>query len=231
MIPLNDGAPGRGLAANGEMRQQHVGRPYPSPTCLRMLNRVIRRIHLYLGLGLSPWILMYAVSTIVMNHREHLGGEGPAPSGWSVERELTYPGTFSEGLAPRVVAGEILEAVDLAGAFTASRRRDGVLVIQRNDLLTPRRVTYTPADGRVVIERSEFRTNGMLERFHRRRGYDTGYALDTAWAVTVDLVVLAIVGWVVTGLWMAWQIKPVRRISVVCGVAGAALFAFFLVTI
>ena len=30
---------------------------------------IIRRIHLYLALFLTPWMLMYAISTVVMNHR------------------------------------------------------------------------------------------------------------------------------------------------------------------
>jgi hypothetical protein len=197
-----------------------------------MVTKVLRRIHLYLGLILSPWILMYAVSTIAMNHREHLGSShGAPPPEWTVEREVTYPGTFSEGTAPRIMARQILEEVDHAGAFSATRRRDGALVIQRNDLTTPRRLTYTPQDGRVVIERTEFRAQALLERFHRRRGYDTGFALDTAWAVTVDLVVVAIVGWALTGIWMAWQMKSTRRLSLVCALSGAALFAFFITTI
>ena len=54
----------------------------------------------------------------------------------------------------------------------------------RNDLTTPRRITFTPADRRVVIEKMEPRPNAFLERFHRRRGYATGYAVDTIWAVT-----------------------------------------------
>jgi hypothetical protein len=32
--------------------------------------QLVRRVHMYLGLFLAPWMFMYAVSTLVMNHRE-----------------------------------------------------------------------------------------------------------------------------------------------------------------
>jgi len=34
-----------------------------------MFSTVVRRTHMYLGLFLFPWVLMYSVSTLVMNHR------------------------------------------------------------------------------------------------------------------------------------------------------------------
>ena len=34
-----------------------------------MFSRFVRRTHMYLGLALFPWMLMYALSTLVMNHR------------------------------------------------------------------------------------------------------------------------------------------------------------------
>ena len=42
-----------------------------------------------------------------------------------------------------------------------------------------------------IIERMAARPNALLERFHRRRGYATGYRLDTAWAISVDLAIAA----------------------------------------
>jgi hypothetical protein len=51
---------------------------------------------MYAGLFLMPWILMYAVSTIVMNHRAafrvHYGGSLVR---WVKEDERTYSGQFA----------------------------------------------------------------------------------------------------------------------------------------
>lgn len=71
----------------------------------------------------------------------------------------------------------------------------------------------------------------MLERFHRRRGYATGYALDTAWAVSVDLVIIAMVFWVVSGLWMWWEMTATRRSGAGALAVGVGLFTFYLATL
>ncbi len=76
-----------------------------------------------------------------------------------------------------------------------------------------------------------FRSNAFLERFHRRRGFATGYGLDTAWAVAVDLAIVAMVFWVLSGLWMWWEMKATWRLGTAAVAAGAGPFAFFLVMI
>ena len=71
----------------------------------------------------------------------------------------------------------------------------------------------------------------MLERYHRRRGYATGYGVDTAWAISVDLVIIAMVFWVLSGLWMWWEMKVTRIAGALAVLTGSALFAIFLATI
>ena len=101
-------------------------------------------------------------------------------------------------------------------------------MINRNDLLTPRRLTYFPADRHLLIEKMPHRPNAVLERFHRRRGYATGYRLDTVWAVSVDLVIIAMVFWVISGLWMWWEMTATRRLGLSALLGGAGLFALYL---
>ena len=74
---------------------------------------------------------------------------------------------------------------------------DGRLTISRLDLVTPRRVIYTAADRKLLIERVEFHSGALLSRFHRRRGYQQAYAPDRLMAVSVDAVV------VLAGMWLA----------------------------
>jgi hypothetical protein len=197
-----------------------------------MFSIVLRRTHMYLALFLSPWMLMYALSTLAMNHREYFiakHGRGPIP--FEKERELTYNGSFDPAAEPRAISRQLLASLDLEGAHAVNRRPDGTIVINRQDLRTPRRVIYTPESNRVVVEKQEPRMNAFLERFHRRRGYSTGYALDTVWAVSVDAVIAAMVVWVLSGLWMWWEMKSTRPLGAVAMLGGMAVFAFYLVTI
>jgi hypothetical protein len=193
---------------------------------------LIRRTHMYAALFLFPWLLMYALSTAVMNHRASFAGSAPggAPA-YEKERELTYDGIFPDNAELRAISQQILSSLDLDGAHGVTRRKDGAIVITRNDLLTPRRLTYVPATRALTIERLPHRTNVMLERFHRRRGYATGYALDTTWAVTVDLVIAAMIFWALSGLWMWWEMKATRITGALAFATGAGLFAMFILII
>jgi hypothetical protein len=193
-----------------------------------VLSQLVRRVHMYLALFLFPWILMYALSTLVMNHRALLAGR-PRPI--EKERELIYDGIFPEPAAPRTKSRQILASVGLDGSHSVTERPDGAIVITRNDLVTPRRLTYTPADHRLVIERTPFRSGPFLERFHRRRGYATTYRLDTAWAASVDLVIAAMVFWALSGLWMWWEMKATRGLGALALCGGVGLFALFLLTL
>jgi len=187
---------------------------------------------MYLALFLFPWVLMYALSTLVMNHRALFVaryGEGPIP--YEQERRLTYDGVFPEGADLRIISQQILVSVGLDGAHNVSRQKDGAIVINRSDLVTPRRLTYSPADRSLTIERQQPRPNAFLERFHRRRGYATGYRLDTTWAVTVDVFLVTMLFWVASGLWMWWEMKVTRLLGAVAIAGGAALFAFYLMVL
>jgi hypothetical protein len=187
---------------------------------------------MYLALFLFPWVLMYAVSTLVMNHREIFTrkyGTGPLP--FVKERQLVYEGAIPADAEPETIARQILTSTGLDGAHSVTRRKDGTLIVNRNDLITPRRLTYSPADRTLLIERAERRPNAFLERFHRRRGYATGYPLDTIWAVTVDLAIVSMMFWVASGLWMWWEMKVTRTFGAGAFLGGAALFAFYLLTI
>jgi hypothetical protein len=194
-----------------------------------MISKLIRRSHMYLALFLTPWLLMYALSTMAMNHREALlDWYGPVNPPYEKESETTYQATFPPNADPGQMARQILGALGLDGAHTVNRRADGTLVIVRTDLLAQRRITFTPASSKLQVERMPTHPNGLLERFHRRRGYATGYGLDTTWAVTVDLVIVALGAWVLTGLWMWWEMKATRRAGAVAAATGIGLFALFL---
>jgi hypothetical protein len=69
----------------------------------------------------------------------------------------------------------------------------------------------------------------ILRRLHVRKGYQSDYVSDDAWAVGVDLVIVACVFWVLSGLWMWWEMKVTRRWGAVALLSGVGLFLFFLV--
>jgi hypothetical protein len=181
---------------------------------------------MYLALFLAPWMLGYALSTIVMNHR------APRPTVFVTERNEAYPNSFEPGTPPREMAEQILSDLDLAGAFgVQGPGPDGRLTINRQGMLAPRRITYAPSDRRVVVERLELESSGFLNRFHRRRGYQQPYAADLTMAASVDAVIVAMVFWALSGLWMWWEMRATRLWGLACAATGAGIFLFFALTI
>lgn len=182
---------------------------------------------MYLALFLAPWILMYTVSTFVMNHRTWFRGRPPAPPRWERVSEQIYDGQFPEGATPAIQAQQILTSLDLDGAHQAAMR-DGKLVINRNAAVQPVRLTYTPESKQVLVERMAPDSTAFLERMHRRRGFQTPYRVDDVWAITVDFFIAAVIFWALSGLWMWWELKATRKLGAVALASGTGLFAFFL---
>lgn len=188
---------------------------------------------MYLALFLTPWVLIYAVSTMAMNHRELFkklyGGNPPQ---FVKENEQIYPGSFSADATPKQAAAQILRTLNREGTFSVQGRLDGErLTIVRQDPITPRRIIYTPKDSKLVIEKQVFRTPAFLERMHRRSGFRHDYVVDDLWAWSVDLVIVAMLFWGLSGLWLWWELRATRGWGVICLITGFGLFATFLMTI
>jgi len=186
---------------------------------------------MYLALFLTPWVLMYMASTFVMNHRDWFRGRPAPPPKFELERELTYNGEFPQGAEAKQIAQQILAGLEMDGAFGVQKRGDGTLLINRQDLVSPRRITYTPPDKKLTVERVVFENGAFLERFHRRRGFQQDNAIDDTWAFTVDLFIAAVMFWALSGLWMWWEMKVTRKLGALCLLAGIGLFALFLVVL
>jgi hypothetical protein len=185
---------------------------------------------MFTGLFLGPWMLMYALSTLVMAHRDYVLSFYPSKApAFVAERELDYTRSFPPTAAREEIGKQIVQDLGLEGRHNVSGGRDGKpLVINRQHALTARRITFDPATHKIAIEREEFRALTFLERMHRRRGYDQPYALEDSWGLTVDVAVVCMVFWSLSGIWLWWELKPTRKWGTLSLAAGLGLFLIFL---
>ena len=195
-----------------------------------MISKFVRRTHMYLALFLTPWMLMYALSTLAMQHRSWFAGEGQ-PIEYVVDRTTVYDGDFAPGADADQMAEQLLAHTQMDGIFQARRLDDGKLQVVRFNPLQNQRLTFNPSDQSLVIEIGSMPPERALENLHRARGFQTGMAVRTGWAVVVDAVIVAIVFWCLSGLWLWWQLKTTRRIGAICALSGLGLFALFLARI
>lgn len=193
------------------------------------VSRLIRRVHMFTALFLGPWMLMYALSTLVMVHHEYVNSFYASKSPAMVtERELDYARSFPTNLTREEIGLEVLQDLGVDGTHSVSGGRNGKpLVINRQHPLGTRRVTFDAAAQKVVIQREEYRTPTFLERMHRRRGYNHPYALEDTWGFSVDAAVVIMVFWSFSGIWLWWEMKSARLWGTLALASGLGLFAVF----
>lgn len=194
-------------------------------------SKTVRRVHMYSALFLTPWMIIYAASGLVLNHNQlvrswYAGGVGVMEK----VDERPYPTTFSADADARLVAGQILEDLNLRGSFgVQGTLASPKLTINRNAGFAQHRVTYFPAEKRLLVEKQTFTLPVFLNRAHFRHGYEQPFFAAKVWAVVLDAVIVAMLFWAVSGVIMWWDIRPARMAGFACIVGSFALFAVLLV--
>jgi len=194
-----------------------------------MFSKFLRQSHMYLALFLTPWVLVYALSTLFMNHRarpasENRESEAPQTA-WVFEQERILDGSVNS-------AHGVLVALELDGPhFVNKPAVDGSITIFRQDAFRPRRVIWSPLLHKAKVERQDFHARAFVERLHKRFGYGSTHRIGNIWSAMVDLTAASIVFWAVSGVWLWFELRALRKWGLVFLGIGVALFAFFVVTI
>ena len=191
----------------------------------------LRRTHMYAALFLIPWVLMYAISTLVMNHRVHLGGAEPAPVFETVLQQR-YEGAPAEPATREQVAARLADEHGVPGRRRTSRDPEsGAISVTGESPFGLRRVTFEPDGGRVTVEVAGYGGRKFLSQLHYRIGYDWNSPGERAWGFSVDLFAVAMLFWIVSGFWMWWTIRRTRRAGLLSLGLGIVLFSLFLVAL
>lgn len=200
-----------------------------------MFSHWLRRLHMYAALFLVPWVLIYAVSTAVMNHSSHFSAPPERPVFERVS-EQTYNGSFAEGATPRQIGTQLLADLGMQGKHRVRRnRRTGVVTIDRDTPLGPRRITYDPGTRELTVEKGTYSVRMFMAQIHRRRGFDSDSFKEDAYGFFVDAFVITMLFWIFSGVWMWchmwWQLGGTRRRGWLSIASGFVLFTFFLLAI
>src|SRR6185503_18953582 len=90
------------------------------------ISRLVRLIHMFTGLFLAPWMVMYALSTLVMTHHESVNSFYGSKSPVLVkERELVYSRSFPTNVTRDAIAQQLLNDLGMNGAYSVSGGRNG----------------------------------------------------------------------------------------------------------
>src|SRR5215203_459202 len=195
-----------------------------------MLYRWLRDLHLYLGLFISPFILLFAASVLYLNHGKLLPGVSPAARTF---RGLRVPGGFDRVKGAEAVehAKTILTQVGVEGEIGFLR-----YVSKDRHLILP--VTKAGSETTVDVDLDArtatvtYRAMNLWESLaylHKMPGpHNTairGNWIGTrVWRVFADGTVYLLLFISISGVYLWWAIKAERRIGFALLGGGAITF-------
>ncbi|HLV01238.1 MAG TPA: hypothetical protein VKZ59_08230 [Acidobacteriota bacterium] len=192
-------------------------------------NLIVRRTHLYLGIFLLPWFLMYSISSLPFSHRSYLDAyyDDGTPL-WVSRWEGNYYIPLDTETDHRKIGAQVMQEFDLEGSFGTYQPAPDQLAIYIYDFWNATQVRYFHDEKRLVIQDRRFRWDHFLTGMHARGGFQQASFLADLWAVIVDIVCVAMMTWVASGLYMWWQLKSVRRSGALVILSGTLSFVLFL---
>jgi len=196
------------------------------------LSHLNRRLHLYLGLSLLPWFFMYGISSIPFAHNAYFAARDAAKNLplWTLRAEgaLDVPVPDDpEGL--RRLGRQLLNEAGIQDrSFGVYRQNPTQINVYAYSFRQSTQIKYFTGEKRYTVEDRRFRWDQFLTGMHARGGFEQDDPLVTSWSVVVDIVQVAILLWIASGLWMWWDLRGHRRWGALAMLAGIATFLVFM---
>ena len=185
-------------------------------------DKINRRTHLYLGLLLMPWLLMYGVSSFLIIHQSWFGANKERAWEPMFEKQYSRPVPEQEDL--RDTAQAILKDCNLEGAFWADKPKTDTVRIDRFSFWNSTRLLYSIQEQQLKAERQPMHLSQAIIRMHFRGGYGQPTMWDKFWGFLVDLACIGIIVWVASGLLMWWRLPRLRAWGAVAVGGGIVSF-------
>ncbi len=198
----------------------------------RRINTLMRTTHLYTGLFLAPWLLIYATSGFFLNHhqwiREKLGVTSPK---WERVREVEFTPSRTFPRARDEQALAILRHIDLEGPHNVmGPPNDQRMIVHRISGAGNYRVTWHRKRSVIVVQRQlPFSYYRLVHFLHFRHGFHHRHWPALIWGVIVDAVTVSMWLWVLTGIYIWFRMPRKRMLGSLCVVGGSVLFIVLVV--
>jgi hypothetical protein len=195
-------------------------------------------VHLYVGLALLPWFFMYGISSVPFAHNDFFQRRDAAKGlpAWTPRSEhrvnLPIP---DDPQALRGFGATLLARAGIANthriSFGAYRQGPTQVNVYVYSFWHSTQLKYFADRQTLTVEDHRFRWDQFLTGMHARGGFEQAGVLQNSWSVVVDVVCIAILVWIASGLYMWWGVPGSRRWGAVAIVAGTASFLLFMVSL
>lgn len=190
-------------------------------------DRILHWMHLYTGLFLFPWMLVYGVSAFCLNHNQwFIKKLNVTPISWKVERQVDFTPDESFPREPVQQAKAILEMLGQDGAHRIiGRPTPQQMIINRICATGNYRITWRKPRSLLIVEKQQsFSFYRLIHFLHFRAGYGQPYFAHITWAIIVDAVAISLCLWVISGVYLWWRRARKPFFGVLCMAAGVLSF-------
>jgi hypothetical protein len=171
------------------------------------MYETIRRIHLYTGVGLLAFVVMYFFTGYVLIHGEWFANESPVKS----TRE--EPLASAVGASPEEYSAILQRQLGLAGKRQPPvRTKDGGWKFTYARPGVSHEAVVPPAGGTVRVTTTQFSGRQTLVQFHRLHRYGGGWVYDL-WMVMYDLASAAMIVFSLTGIYLWYKLTKRRLLG------------------
>lgn len=192
----------------------------------------IRDLHLWVGLFLCPFILVFAVSTILLNHPSRaVAGNAEPKREIAVQVPPGEAGSLSQAQA-------ILRQIGVTGEIDYVRynAKSGRLFIPVSKPTETTRVDVDLRTNQATIEREVRGLGDAVNYLHKKPGphnvkFRGNWIYMSWWAVTADIVVYGILFLTASGLYLWWKFKAERVVGWALAGGGAATVGLLVIAI
>jgi hypothetical protein len=168
------------------------------------MNTLVRKLHLYCGLLLMAFVVMYCFTGLLLDHEDFVARGKPTKS--ISEHVLTYGGPWTNDL----LGTHLQRSLNLPGRLASSdSRNDGSFSFRFANAGVQVEAQIPATRDRVTLIRSEPTVVGKLHAMHRFHGYGGGW-LYNLWAFALDLSSVALLVFAIAGAILWYQQKGHR---------------------
>jgi hypothetical protein len=190
-----------------------------------------RRLHLYLGMALLPWFFMYGISSVPFAHNQFFEQRDAAKGLplWTLRAERTIDMPVPQDTAGLRAFGATLlrDAGVEATSFGTYRQSPTQINVYAYSFWTSTQLKYFIDQKKLTVEDRRFRWDHFLTGMHARGGFEQGGLLLLSWSIVVDIVCVAMIVWIASGLVMWWELPGQRRWGWAAILAGTVSFLLF----
>ena len=201
---------------------------------MRSAYRSIRDLHLYVGLFLSPFVLVYAASAVFLNHAYMPWGGRDAPR-TPAQSVRVHVRDSDDGLE---VARQVREQLGMRGeiGFVSRDKKRARLNFPIETPGTVTRVRLDLTTGTATVERQDTGVWDAAVYLHKTPGPHNvklrgNWVFMRLWAWVADATVYLLLFLSATGIYLWTVLRAQRRTGLLCLGAGAVTFVALVVGI